>query len=132
MQVQILNLTCVLHLRLIILSVGCDVPIDGETLLMTDFINLKIKPTQSFKCTHRSRVCVYIFIVMRTHTCMSIYVCTVFLEKQRFMTYHSMNSQVMSLIVVLRIGFIFSDNAGKKSKHLMLLVLIWQTIIELN
>jgi hypothetical protein len=75
---------------------------------------------------------VYIFIAIRTHTCMSIYVCTVFLEKQRFMTYHSMNSQVMSLIVVLRIGFIFSDNAGKKSKHLMLLVLIWQTIIELN
>jgi hypothetical protein len=58
---------------------------------------------------------VYIFIVMRTRTCMSIYVCTVFLEKQRFMTYHSMNSQVMSLIVVLRIGFIFSDNAGKRA-----------------
>jgi hypothetical protein len=31
------------------------------------------------------------------------------------MPYHSMNSGVMSLIVVLRIGFIFSDNAGKRA-----------------
>jgi hypothetical protein len=35
----------VLHLQLIILSVGGDVPIDSETLLVTDFMNLKIKPT---------------------------------------------------------------------------------------
>jgi hypothetical protein len=31
-----------LHLRLIILSVRDDVPVDSETLLVTDFVNLKI------------------------------------------------------------------------------------------
>jgi hypothetical protein len=30
-----------------------DVPIDSETLLVTDFVNLKIKLAQSFKYTHR-------------------------------------------------------------------------------
>jgi hypothetical protein len=41
--------------------VGDDVPVDSETLLMTDFVNLKIKPGQSFGGAHRSRVyvCVY-------------------------------------------------------------------------
>jgi hypothetical protein len=48
----------VLHLRLIILSVGDDVFIDSETLLVTDFVNLKIKPTQSFEYAHKDRVCV--------------------------------------------------------------------------
>jgi hypothetical protein len=33
----------VLYLRLIILSVKDDVHVDSETLLVTDFINLKIK-----------------------------------------------------------------------------------------
>jgi hypothetical protein len=33
-----------------------DVPVDNKKFLVTDFINLKIKPTQSFKCTHRDRV----------------------------------------------------------------------------
>jgi hypothetical protein len=61
--------------------VGDDVPVDSETLLVTDFVNLKIKPTQSFKCAHRDRGCVYIFIGVSAHTCMSIYVCTVFLKK---------------------------------------------------
>jgi hypothetical protein len=49
-----------LHLRLIILSVGGNVSIDSETLFMTDFINLKIKSTQSFECTHKSKVCVHV------------------------------------------------------------------------
>jgi hypothetical protein len=48
----------VLHLRLIILSVGGDVPVDSETLLVTDFVNINIKPSQSFRCAHRDRVCV--------------------------------------------------------------------------
>jgi hypothetical protein len=30
-----------------------DIPIDSEVFLVTDFINLKIKPGQSFKCAHR-------------------------------------------------------------------------------
>jgi hypothetical protein len=71
----------VLYLRLIILSVGDDVPIDNETFLMTDFVNLKIKPTQSFRCAHRSRVYVRVFIGVSVHICMNIYICTVFLKK---------------------------------------------------
>jgi hypothetical protein len=50
----------VLYLRLIIFLVGDDVFVDSETLLVTDFVNLKIKPTQSFKDAHRDGVCVYI------------------------------------------------------------------------
>jgi hypothetical protein len=80
-QVQILYLTLVLHLRLIILSVGGDVSVDSEALLVTDFVNLKIKPAQSFRCAHRSRVCICVFIGVSIHTCMSICVCTVFLKK---------------------------------------------------
>jgi hypothetical protein len=38
--------------------VGGDVSIDSEALLVTDFVNLKIKPAQSFRGTHRDRVCV--------------------------------------------------------------------------
>jgi hypothetical protein len=56
-----------LHLRLIILSVGANVPIHSETFLMTDFMNLKIKPTQSFKFDHRDKLCVHIFIKMSAH-----------------------------------------------------------------
>jgi hypothetical protein len=70
-----------LHLRLIILLVECDVSIDSETLLVTDFINPNIKSIQSFRCTHRDRMCIYIFIGVIDHTCMSICVYTVFLNK---------------------------------------------------
>jgi hypothetical protein len=45
-----------------------DVSVDSDTLLVTDFVNLNIKPTQSFECAHKGRVCV------RAH--MIIYVCT--------------------------------------------------------
>jgi hypothetical protein len=71
----------VLHLRLIILSVGFDVLIDSDALLLTNFANLKIKPTQSFRGAHRGRICVCVFIEVSAHTYMSIYVCTVFLKK---------------------------------------------------
>jgi hypothetical protein len=50
----------VLHLRLIILSVGDDVPIDSEIFFVTDFVNLNIKSTQSFRCAHRGQMCAYI------------------------------------------------------------------------
>jgi hypothetical protein len=63
----------VLYLRLIILSVGGDVPVDSEALLVTDFINLKIKSVQSFECAHKARVYVYVFIWVDAHMCMSIY-----------------------------------------------------------
>jgi hypothetical protein len=55
-----------------------DVTIDSETLLMTDFVNLKIKPAQSFRDAYKSMVCVRVFIGVSAHTYMSIYVYTVF------------------------------------------------------
>jgi hypothetical protein len=61
--------------------VGGDVPVDSEALLMTDFVNLKIKLAQSFGSAHKGRVCMHMFIGVSAHTCMSIYVCTVFLKK---------------------------------------------------
>jgi hypothetical protein len=61
--------------------VGGDVPVDSEALLVTDFVNLKIKPTQSFKGAHRGRVYVRVFIGMSAHTYMSICICTVFFKK---------------------------------------------------
>jgi hypothetical protein len=36
----------VLHLCLIIFLVGDDVPINSETFLVTDFVNLKVKSAQ--------------------------------------------------------------------------------------
>jgi hypothetical protein len=63
-----------LYLQLIILSVRDDVSIDNEMLLMSDFVNLKIKPAQSFKCVYRDKICVYVFIEMSIHICMSIYI----------------------------------------------------------
>jgi hypothetical protein len=59
-----------------------DVPIDSKVFLVTDFVNLKIKPTQSFGCANRSRMCVRVFIGVNTCTCMSIYVYIVFLKKE--------------------------------------------------
>jgi hypothetical protein len=57
---KILDLIYVLYLRLIIFSVGGDVPIDSEALLVTDFVNLKINPTQSFEGAHRGE-CSYVY-----------------------------------------------------------------------
>jgi hypothetical protein len=70
-------------LRLIILSVIGDVPVDSDVLFMTDFVNLKIKPVQSFGGAHRGRVCVRAFIGVSARTYMSICVCTVFLKKEK-------------------------------------------------
>jgi hypothetical protein len=63
----------VLYLRLIIFSVGGDVPVNSKTFLVTDFVNLKVKSAQSFECVHRN-----------------IYVCTVFLKKEEalYVTLH--------------------------------------------
>jgi hypothetical protein len=71
-----------LHLRLIILSVRGDVPIDSETPLVTDFVNLKIKSAQSFRGAHRGRVCVCVFIEVSAHIRISICVYTMFLKKK--------------------------------------------------
>jgi hypothetical protein len=61
--------------------VGGDVPINSDALLVTDFMNLKIKPTQSFGGAHRDKMCVRVFIGVSARTCMSICVCIVFLKK---------------------------------------------------
>jgi hypothetical protein len=71
----------VLHLRLIIFSVRGDVPVDKETLLVTNFVNLKIKSIHSFGGAHKGKICVYVFISVSDHTCISIYVYTIFLKK---------------------------------------------------
>jgi hypothetical protein len=51
----------VLYLRIIILSVKDDIPVDSDTLLVTDFMNIKIKSTQYFRCTYRDRLCVCVY-----------------------------------------------------------------------
>jgi hypothetical protein len=71
----------VLYLLLIIFSVGVDVSIDSETLLMTDFVDLKIKPTQFFRGAHRVRMCVRVFIGVDAHMYISIYICNIFFKK---------------------------------------------------
>jgi hypothetical protein len=64
--------------------VGGGVSVDSETLLVIDFVNLKIKPAQSFEDTHRGRVCVRVFIGVSDRMCMTICICTVFLKKLKF------------------------------------------------
>jgi hypothetical protein len=61
---------------------GCDVLIDSKMLLVIDFMNLKIKPTQFVRGAHRDRICVCVFIWVSDRTCMSICVCTVFPKKE--------------------------------------------------
>jgi hypothetical protein len=51
--------------------VGDDAPIDSKTLLVTDFINLKIKPAQFFMGVHRDRVYVHVFIEVSAHMYMN-------------------------------------------------------------
>jgi hypothetical protein len=58
-----------------------DVPVDSGSLLVADFMNIKIKPTQSFRGAHRGKVCVYVFIGMSACTCINIYIYAVFLKK---------------------------------------------------
>jgi hypothetical protein len=44
---------------------------------LTDFVNLKVKPIQSFGCAYKSRMYVHIFIGVGARTCINICVCTV-------------------------------------------------------
>jgi hypothetical protein len=62
--------------------VGGDVSIDNEVFLVTDFINLNIKPDQSFGDVHRDIVCVRVFIRVSAHMYISIYVYHVFIKKR--------------------------------------------------
>jgi hypothetical protein len=73
-----------------------DVPVDSDALLVTDFVNLKIKPAQSFRGAHRNRMCMRVFIEVSACTCMSICVCTLFLKKK---CYAQQESDVASVSV---------------------------------
>jgi hypothetical protein len=77
-------LTWLLYLWLIILVLRGDVLIDNDALLVTDFVNLKIKSAQPFRYAHRNRLCVCVFIEVSAHTYISIYVYTVFLKKHEY------------------------------------------------
>jgi hypothetical protein len=55
-----------------------NVPVDSDTLLVTDFVNLKIKPIQSFGGAHRGKMYIRIFIGVDDYTCMNICIYTVF------------------------------------------------------
>jgi hypothetical protein len=60
-----------------------DVPVNSETLLVIDFMNLKIKLTQSFGGVHKGMMCMRVFIGMSARTCMSICVYTIFIKKNQ-------------------------------------------------
>jgi hypothetical protein len=42
--------------------VGDNISVDSEVLLLINFVNLKIKLTQSFKDAYRDRIYVHVFI----------------------------------------------------------------------
>jgi hypothetical protein len=42
---------------------------------LTNFMNLKIKLTQSFEGTHEDRMCIRVFIKMSTRTCFTFILC---------------------------------------------------------
>jgi hypothetical protein len=65
----------VLYLRLIILLLVVDIPVDNVSFLVIDSVNLKIKPSQCFVCAHRDSVRVYMFIGMITDSYVYEYVC---------------------------------------------------------
>jgi hypothetical protein len=54
-----------------------DIPVNSDVFLMIDFVNIKIKPIQSFRNTHKGEMYVYVFIKISDY---SICVCTVFLK----------------------------------------------------
>jgi hypothetical protein len=53
-------------------------PVDNKVLLVIDFVNLKIKPAQYFRCAHRDSVYIHMFIGVSAHTYISICIYTVF------------------------------------------------------
>jgi hypothetical protein len=82
--------------------VGDDVLIDGETFLLTDFVNLKIKPVQFFRGAYRCMVCVRVLIEMSIYTCMNIYIYTVFFKKKLFLPKRaSVNESLSGLTAVM-------------------------------
>jgi hypothetical protein len=56
-------------------------PVNNETFLVTDFVNLKIKSAQSFRGAHRGGMCVRVFIRVSARTCINICIYIVFIKK---------------------------------------------------
>jgi competence protein ComGF len=48
---------------------GGDIYIDNEMLLVTDFVNLKIKSAQPFRYAHINRIYICLFIEVNAHKC---------------------------------------------------------------
>jgi hypothetical protein len=62
--------------------VGDDVTVDSDALLVTDFVNLKIKSTQFFECAHMSRICVCVHMTECSYEHEYLCFCTVFVKKR--------------------------------------------------
>jgi hypothetical protein len=52
---------------------------------------------QFFGCTYKDRVCVRVFIGVSIHTCMRIYVCSMFLKKNEFHLHKVQNTSSVHL-----------------------------------
>jgi hypothetical protein len=59
-----------------------DVTVDNDALLVTDFVNLKIKSTQFFKYAHMSRICVCVHMTECSYEHGYLCFCTVFVKKK--------------------------------------------------
>jgi hypothetical protein len=75
-------------------SSGLNPRFDNDALLVTNFINLKIKSAQSFRYAHKVRVYIHVSIRMSASACMSIYIYTMFLNKNTII-YFSPNISVL-------------------------------------
>jgi hypothetical protein len=56
--------------------------VDSETLLVTDFVNLKIKPTQFSRGVHKNTIYITIFIGVDAHIYTNIYYLYYVLKKR--------------------------------------------------
>jgi hypothetical protein len=70
-----------------------NVPVDSETRLVTDFVNLKIKLTQSFRSAHKCKMYVRMFIGVSARTYMIICVCIIFLKKKSFYWWRTLTAK---------------------------------------
>jgi hypothetical protein len=104
-----------LYLRLIILLVGDDVSIDNETLLVTDFINLKIKLTRSFRDAHMNRICVHVFIEMSAHTYINI--CVRFFSYSNFCFFLTSNASTFPPFFATTSNASYNMKTGGNQNH---------------
>jgi hypothetical protein len=69
--------------------VGGDVSVDSETLLVIDFVNLKIKPTQSFRGAHKGRMCVRACVHRGECSYIYEYLCLYHVSKKKNTRFHA-------------------------------------------